>query len=39
VPANPDNHWKYRMHLLLEDLLKEDEFNNELKGYIVHSGR
>jgi len=39
VPANPNNHWKYRMHLLLEDLMKEDEFNNELKGYIVHSGR
>jgi 4-alpha-glucanotransferase len=39
VPADPDNQWKYRMHLLLDDLLKEDEFNKELKGYIVHSGR
>jgi 4-alpha-glucanotransferase len=39
VPANPNNHWKYRMHLLLEELIKQKKFNEELKGYVVHSGR
>jgi 4-alpha-glucanotransferase len=38
-PANPKHYWKYRMHLTLEDLIKQKEFNEELKGYIVHSGR
>jgi hypothetical protein len=27
------------MHLSLEELLKQKEFNEELKGYVVHSGR
>ncbi|HET9747368.1 MAG TPA: 4-alpha-glucanotransferase, partial [Chitinophagaceae bacterium] len=39
VPADPNNEWKYRMHLLLEDLINENEFNEELKDYIQSSGR
>jgi len=39
VPANAKHYWKYRMHLLLEDLIKEKEFNEELKEYIHTSGR
>jgi len=39
VPANPKHYWRYRMHISLEDLLKEDEFNQELKGFLVASGR
>jgi 4-alpha-glucanotransferase len=39
VPANPHNYWKYRMHLLLEDLIAEKDFNEELKGYVHASGR
>lgn len=39
VPANPKHYWRYRMHISLEDLMNEDEFNNELKGYVVASGR
>jgi len=39
VPAIPKYYWRYRMHLTLEDLLKQNEFNEELKGYVVHSGR
>ncbi|MBP6687933.1 MAG: 4-alpha-glucanotransferase [Lacibacter sp.] len=39
VPANPKHYWRYRMHISLEDLLKEEKFNEELKGYIVASGR
>jgi 4-alpha-glucanotransferase len=38
-PANPKHYWQYRMHILLEDLLKQNEFNDELKGYVVNSGR
>lgn len=38
-PANPKHYWQYRMHISLEDLLKEKEFNEELKGYVEHSGR
>jgi 4-alpha-glucanotransferase len=38
-PANPDNYWQYRMHISLEDLLEEKEFNEELSGYVEHSGR
>ncbi len=39
IPANSDHHWKYRMHINLEDLLKENAFNEELKGYVEASGR
>ena len=38
-PANPDNYWQYRMHISLEDLLNQKEFNIELRGYVEHSGR
>ena len=38
-PANPKHYWQYRMHISLEELVKEKEFNEELKGYVVHSGR
>lgn len=39
VPANPTHYWNYRMHLPLEQLLKEKEFNRELREYITNSGR
>lgn len=39
LPANPQYYWNYRMHLPLEQLLKETAFNNELKDYISNSGR
>ena len=38
-PANPNHYWNYRMHIGLEQLIKEKEFNNELKDYIENSGR
>ncbi len=38
-PANPKNYWQYRMHLLLEDLVSQKDFNEELQGYISNSGR
>ncbi len=39
VPAIPRYYWRYRMHITLEQLLKENDFNNELISYIHSSGR
>jgi 4-alpha-glucanotransferase len=30
-PSNPDQHWCYRMHLTLEELLLATEFNQKVK--------
>jgi 4-alpha-glucanotransferase len=38
-PADPKHYWRYRMHVPLEQLLKETAFNHELKDYIHNSGR
>ena len=38
-PADPNHHWKYRMHINLEDLMKQDSFNNELTEFLTGSGR
>ena len=38
-PADNNHIWNYRMHINLEDLIKETKFNDELKGYIAASGR
>jgi 4-alpha-glucanotransferase len=39
IPADPHHYWKYRMHLNLEDLIKEKTFNEELKMHVADSGR
>lgn len=39
IPANPKHYWRYRMHITLEQLIKEKEFNTELAEYIDASGR
>ena len=39
IPANPRHYWRYRMHLTIEQLLAEDDFNNEISTLIIHSGR
>ncbi len=38
-PANPRHYWRYRLHLNIEDLLKQDEFNEMLKDMFEKSGR
>ncbi len=38
-PAISKHYWRYRMHIPLEELIEEKEFNDELKGYVEHSGR
>jgi 4-alpha-glucanotransferase len=39
TPANRQNYWKYRMHVSLEELIKEKGFNEELKSFVHASGR
>lgn len=38
-PANPKNYWRYRMHISLEHLIRQHEFNKELRDYVENSGR
>lgn len=38
-PANPDQHWVYRMHLTVEQLYKAVDFNERLRVWIQQSGR
>ena len=39
VPAVSKHYWRYRMHIPLENLVKEKEFNEELRSMIEGSGR
>jgi 4-alpha-glucanotransferase len=39
IPAIPNHYWRYRMHIPLEQLLKETDFITELRGYVTGSGR
>ncbi len=39
IPSNSKHYWRYRMHLNLEELLKEDNFNVKLCDLIANSGR
>ena len=39
VPSDPYNHWKYRMHLPLEDLIAATKYNNKVRTMIKRSKR
>ena len=39
VPGNPFNKWAWRMHVTIEELLKETRFNEKVKTMIVRSKR
>lgn len=39
VPSIPRYHWRYRMHLPLEELLRKETFNESLHDMIACSGR
>ncbi len=38
-PGNPNHYWRYRMHLSLEDLLRETKFNQRISQMIRGTGR
>ena len=39
VPANPRHYWRYRMHLTIEKLMKNNKFNEKLIQMIEEAGR
>lgn len=39
VPSNSKFSWRFRLHINMEDLIENEEFNAELKNYISQSGR
>ena len=39
VPANPRNYWRYRMHITIEDLLKNSDFNERIFELVRSGGR
>jgi len=39
VPSNPSHYWRYRMHLTLENLLEQDDFNRMVYDLVKDSGR
>jgi len=39
IPSNSRHYWRYRMHITLEQLLKEDLFNDNIKSMIKKSVR
>ncbi len=39
IPANPHHYWRYRMHLTVEELSKEKDFNHGLSQEVEASGR
>lgn len=38
-PANPKHYWRYRMHITLEELLENDEFNSAVAQMTGAAGR
>lgn len=39
VPANPKNYWRYRMHVTLDQMIADEDFNRYLSETISASGR
>jgi len=39
IPANSRHYWRYRMHLTIEQLMSEDDFNETVKTLVIQSGR
>ncbi|MBQ0068379.1 MAG: 4-alpha-glucanotransferase, partial [Bacteroidales bacterium] len=39
IPANPRHYWRYRMHMTIEQLMKEEAFNAKVKDMITRSDR
>lgn len=39
IPSDPDNYWRYRMHLTLDELLCADKFNDTISKLLSSFGR
>ena len=34
IPANPKHYWRYRMHINIEDLIADKEYNDAIKELV-----
>ena len=39
IPANPRHYWRYRMHQIIEDLIRNREFVDNIKELLNNAGR
>lgn len=39
IPSNPKHYWRYRMHLSLEQLMKEEAFNEDVRRLLTENNR
>lgn len=39
IPAISRHYWRYRMHLSIEELMKQTVFNQTIADMVRHSGR
>lgn len=39
IPANPKHYWRYRMHISIEDLMANKEYNDNVKELVDECGR
>jgi 4-alpha-glucanotransferase len=39
IPADPRHYWRYRMHLTMENLLLQDDFNEKIREQITRANR
>lgn len=39
IPANPKHYWRYRMHVSIEDLMKNNAFNEQVTDLTNQAGR
>lgn len=39
IPSNPRHYWRYRMNLTIEELMKADDFNNDIRMLVEETGR
>lgn len=39
IPANPHHYWRYRMHLDIDDMLKDHRFCDDIAEMVIQSGR
>ena len=38
-PANPNHYWRYRMPVMIEDLIDDNNFNELIKTLTANGGR
>ena len=39
IPADPHHYWRYRMHVNIEDLISNQNFNDKVKALVTESDR